>query len=203
MVNQKGKPITGLESIGIASDRRRFTIHDLNHSLVIKGHRFRDTISQNGAQCFSASLQNLFYLAPLRTPELIEHKTLRVAQRVFGLNSHPQTDELAGTHRGNDRLQAVVPAGTAAGAQPNTSEWQRQVITNHNQRLGNVGNVILRYQASNGFAAQVHISLRLYQSHADVFDHRAAHERTTFPPLDRYLSIARQLVNQHKSEVVP
>src|ERR1041384_3409446 len=98
-------------------------------------HRFQSAVSDDCSYRFCAQLDRLLDHRSLTARKIVEHKFLRVRNRVFRLNSNTHSDELVRADRRDDRLQPVVPTCRTTLAYANLAEWQREIIGNHDELL--------------------------------------------------------------------
>ena len=75
---------------------------------------------------------------PLLGIELRQDVIGEIAPRVAASNPHPQPGELAAPQLLDDRLQPIVPAGTAPGAGPQASQRQRRFVDHHEDVGGSI-----------------------------------------------------------------
>jgi hypothetical protein len=150
-----------------------------------------------------ATLQNLFQCALFGLRKFIQDKLLRVAELMLRLNPDPYPNELIGCLCGNALPVPVVSSGAATRAQANRSERQRQVVTDYDERPANFIQISFGDQTSDGFAAQIHKGLRLYQLYPLAFDNRRAQQRPTVTTSYRHRGVSGQPVNEHEADVVP
>src|SRR5215203_6453912 len=84
-------------------------------SLSIKfTHRFQSAVPDDRSYRVCALRYHFFNYGPLAACKRVEHKTLRVRDRMFGLNTDPQSYKFIRADRCDDRLEPVMPACRAA-----------------------------------------------------------------------------------------
>ena len=75
--------------------------------------------------------------------------------------AHTKPGKLIGTKMSDDALQAVVPAGAAAGAQPDPAGSKGNLIRHHQHMVR--ADLVKISQRTDGFTGKVHVCLGLYQ----------------------------------------
>ncbi len=103
---------------------------------------------------------------------------------MLGLNPNSQSRKFICVQRRDNRLQAIVSAGRAAGSNAYLSERQSQIIRYDYQALTGLLQFMFRRQTTNRFSAQVHIGLRLNQFDSAAFNLAATNAGLTLAPRD-------------------
>src|SRR5690606_5076128 len=80
-------------------------------------------------------------------------------------DTDPEPGIVLAAQRGLDAAKAVVSAGAAGSAQPESSQWQRNLVDQHKQVAGRIER--RRAERGNRPTAQVHVAGRLDQSYRD------------------------------------
>src|SRR6266478_9982225 len=165
-------------------------------------HCLENAIPDYHPQCFNRTLDRFFYSRSLGFRKHVEHESLRIGQRMFRLNSNPETNKFICTYRCDNRLKPVMASCRSAFANPDLSQWQGQIVRYHYQLVTRFIALVFRQQTRDRLSTQVHKRLRLDQLHCAAFKFAATYQRTAFATAYGDPGITCQPVNQHETQVV-
>src|SRR3984885_12209190 len=144
-------------------------------ALVKPRHGLAHTFGQNHRDRFGRFHRHLPGDLPFRLAHYAENVVGHVAQRMLRLHSQPNADEFVGPEGTDDRIQAVMAAGTAAFANPKHAPRQHRFVAEHDQIFGPA--LITLEQRPNRATAEIHERLRLGQYHIFASKPADAHLR--------------------------